>query len=41
MEAKSGRHYMKTSHKWPVDVNNNQLLNEVGQSVVIRLTCKC
>ena len=35
MGAKSERHYMKLSHKWPLDVNNNHLLNEVGQSIVI------
>ena len=35
MEAKSGRRYRKTSHKWPLDVDNNELLNEVGQSIVV------
>ena len=35
LEAKSGRHRMKTSNKWILDVNNNQLLNEVEQSIVV------
>ena len=35
MEAKRGRHCMKTSNKWALDVNNNQLLNKVGQSIVV------
>ena len=35
MQAKSRRHCMKTSNKWTLDVNINQLLNEVEQSIVV------
>ena len=35
MQAKSKRHCMKTSNKWTLDVNINQLLNEAGQIIAI------